>query len=57
MHAEPIKQVHQVRREADAHRHVADGIFQDEVPADDPSHNLAQRGVGVSVSAAGDGNH
>ena len=46
-----------VRGEADAHRHVADRIFQDEVPADDPRDQLAHGRVGVGVGAAGDGNH
>ncbi len=43
--------------EADGHDHVADDVFEDEVPADDPGEDFAQRRVGVGVGAAGDGNH
>ena len=57
MPAEPVEHVDQVRGEAHAHRHVADGVFQDQVPADDPGDQLAHGGVGVGVGAAGDGDH
>ena len=46
-----------VRGEADADAHVGEGVFEDQVPADDPRDQLAQRGVGVGVRRAGDGNH
>src|SRR6185312_1188642 len=46
-----------VSAEADGDGHVADGVFQDEVPADDPGKNFAEGGVRVGVGAAGDGNH
>jgi hypothetical protein len=36
---------------------VRDDVFEDEVPADDPGENFAERGVGVGVGAAGDGDH
>ena len=38
-------------------RHVRDGVFEDQIPADDPREDLAQGRVGVGVRAAGDGNH
>ena len=38
-------------------RDVRDGVFEDEVPSDDPGENLAERGVGIGVGAASDGNH
>ena len=57
MQAEPIEQVHHVRRKADAHRHVGDGVFQNQIPADDPGDEFAHGGVGVGVRAAGDRNH
>ena len=57
MPAEPVEHVDQVRGEADADGHVADRVFQDQVPADDPGDQLAHGGVGVGVGAAGDGNH
>ncbi len=43
--------------EAHADAHVAEGVLQNQVPADDPGHQFAQSGVGVGVSRAGDGNH
>ena len=42
---------------ADGHGHRAHGVIEDEVPANHPGHHLTQRGVGVGVRAAGDGNH
>src|SRR6202034_2568770 len=33
----------------------AKGIFQAEVPADDPGHKLSQRGIAVGVCGYGDG--
>ncbi len=56
-HAEPIHEVDNVGGEANAHRHVADGVLQDEIPAYDPGDQFAHGGVGVGVGAAGDGNH
>ena len=57
MHAEPIHEIDDVGGEADAHRHVADGVFQDQVPTDDPGDQFSHGGVGVGIGAAGDGNH
>ena len=57
MPAEPVEGGSHVGGEADADRHVADRVFQDEVPADDPRDELAHRRVGVGVSAASDGDH
>ena len=55
--AEEVEQVDQVLGEPDSNRHVADRVLQDEVPADDPGHQLAHGGVGVRVGAARDGDH
>ena len=41
----------------DAHAHVAEGVLENEVPADDPRDQFAHGGVGVGVGRAGDGNH
>jgi hypothetical protein len=57
VNAEPVEQIDDVGGEADADGHVADGVFEDEVPADDPGDEFTHGGVGVRVSAAGDGNH
>ncbi len=36
---------------------VADHVFENQVPADDPGKDFAERRVGVGVGAAGDGDH
>ena len=51
------EQLVQVARPGRGHRGAAHGVFQDQVPADDPGEDLAQRGVGVGVGAAGHGGH
>jgi hypothetical protein len=35
----------------------ADGIFQNQVPADDPRRELSHRRVGIGIRAAGYGDH
>src|SRR5206468_32160 len=57
MDAEPVQQVDEVLRKADADGHVADGVLENEIPADDPGDEFAHGGVGVRVGAARDGNH
>ena len=57
VHAEPVHQVHDVRRESHAHAHVAEGVFQDQVPADNPRRQLTHGRVGVGIRRAGDRNH
>ena len=57
MQAKPIHEIDNVGGKADAHGHVADGVLQDQVPTDDPGHQFSHGGVGVGVSAAGNGNH
>ena len=42
---------------ADRDRDVADGVFEDQVPADDPCDQLPQGGVGVGVGRPGDRHH
>ena len=36
---------------------VADRVLEEQIPADDPGRQLAERGVGVRVGAARDGDH
>src|SRR5437879_11752208 len=57
MPSKPIEHVNQMRREPHTYRHVADGILEDQVPADDPGDQLAHGRVRVRVRAACDGNH
>ena len=57
MQAEPVQQVHHVGGKAHADGHVGAGVFQNQIPADDPGDQFAQGGVGVGIGRAGDGNH
>jgi hypothetical protein len=57
MQAEPVEQVDDVGGEADADAHVGAGVFENQIPADDPGDELAECGVGIGVGRAGDGNH
>ena len=57
MQAEPVEQVDDVGGKADADGHVGAGVFEDQIPADDPGDQLAHGGVGIGVGRAGDGNH
>ena len=40
-----------------AHGDGGHGIFQHEVPADDPRHEFAHGGIGIGVGTAGNGEH
>ena len=56
----PAHAVHQdakVLAPRDAHRQCRHGIFQHQVPADNPRHQFAHRQVRIGVGAARDGNH
>ena len=55
--SEPIEQIDDVGGEADADAHVGEGVLEDQVPANDPCDEFAERGVGVGVGRTGDGNH
>src|SRR5438876_401473 len=52
--AEQSQQGHEMARPADTHRGSAGGVFEHQVPADDPGRELAHGGVGVGVGAARD---
>ena len=54
---ERAQQGREVARPRDRHGDVADGVLQDQVPTDDPGDQLAERGVGIGVGAARDGDH
>ncbi len=47
-----IEQVLQIGGETHRYGHVRDGVFEDQIPADDPREDLAQDRVGVRVGAA-----
>ena len=55
--AEAGQQPLHVAAPADGDGHRADGVFENQVPADHPRHQLAERRVGVGVGAAGDRDH
>jgi len=57
MDVEPVEQVDEMSGEADGDAHVGEGVFEDEIPADDPGDKLAEHGIGVGVSGAGNGDH
>ena len=46
-----------ITRESDRHRDIADHIFENQVPADDPGKNFAQRRIGIGIRAARNRNH
>ena len=51
-----LQQAHEVSRPAGSHGGGAEGVFQDQVPADNPGYQLAQGGIAVGVSGACNGN-
>ena len=56
-HAEAAEEAHRVARPANGHRRGTHGVFQQEVPTDDPGEDFADGGVGVAVGAAADRDH
>ncbi len=52
-----VEQVVHVGRESHRHAHIGERVLEDQIPADDPGEDFAQRGVGIGVGAAGDGDH
>src|ERR1700676_946793 len=57
MQAKPIKQVDNVLGETHADGHVANRVFEDEIPTNDPGDEFAHGGVRVGIGAARDRNH
>src|SRR5262249_51610235 len=55
--AEDAEEVLEVMRPAVRDRRGADGVLQDQIPADDPGEDLAERRVRVDVRRAGDRDH
>ncbi len=53
LHADPAHQRREVVAPRDRHGDVAHRVLEDQVPADDPGHRLAQRRVGVGVGRPG----
>src|SRR6266545_359399 len=65
IHGQPARQVNaealdeciEVIGPGDRDGHVADRVFDDQVPADDPGEQLTERSVGVGVGGPRDRNH
>ncbi len=55
--AELVQERSEVSAPADRHRRGAEQILEDQIPADDPGDELAERRVAVGVRAAGDRDH
>ncbi len=49
---EPREERVEITAPGDGHSHVTHGVFEDQVPANDPGDELAQRGIGVGVRTA-----
>ena len=52
-----MQQLLEVTRPGNRHGDVANGVFENQIPADDPSEEFAQGGVGVGIGRAGHGHH
>ena len=50
-------QIDEISRPAHSHRHVAHCIFQDQVPTDDPRHDLAECRIGICIGRSRNRNH
>jgi hypothetical protein len=53
MQAEQFQDLAEVAGPADGHGGGGDGIFEDQVPADDPGDQFADAGIGIAIGAAG----
>ncbi len=52
-----IQQLDEVTAPTDGHRGAGHHVFQNQIPADEPGDELAERRVAVGVGAAGDRHH
>src|SRR6476660_3415130 len=57
LHPEPVEDPIRVLAPGDGDGRRGYGILEDQIPSDDPGDQLAHRGVGIGVSAAGERNH
>src|ERR1019366_4835005 len=51
--AKVVQERYDIARPADGDGDGPDGVFEDQVPTDDPGEQFAQSGIAVSVGAAG----
>ena len=54
--AQLAEQRDEIARPADGHRRGTERVLEDQIPADDPGDELAERGVAIGVGRAGDRN-
>ena len=57
VYPQPVQQIHAMRRESDRHAHVRKRVLENEIPADDPGDQLAQRRVSIGVRRSCDRDH
>lgn len=57
VNADGGEEMREILAPRDAHRDGRHGVFQHEVPSDNPGDELAHRGVGISVGTSCHGNH
>ena len=55
MNTQPRHKSREVIRPGYRHCNIPDGIFHDQVPADDPGDQLPEAGIGIGIGAAADG--
>ena len=57
MPSEPVEHADQMRGKTHAYGHVADSVFKNQIPADDPGDQLSHCRVRVGVRASSNRNH
>ena len=55
--AEVVEEFYGVARPSNGDRGGSEKVFQDKVPANNPSEEFAEASIGVGIGAAGGGNH
>ena len=52
-----LQQAHEIAGPAGSNGSGTEGVFEYQVPADDPGDQLAEGGIAIGVSGPGDGNN
>ena len=55
--AQAEEQFYKIIRPPFCHRHVPDGIFENQIPPNDPGDNLSEGGVGISIGRTRNRDH
>jgi hypothetical protein len=56
MDIEALQEIVEITAPRNGHDDVADRVFEDQGPADDPGDELAKRDIGIGIGASGDRN-